>query len=626
MFATSVSDSTTLISHLYLSKIFIDINNDSSISHARQAYQLALKLKSKSYQAQSLDLMGAVLLRRGNLDQSLDYLLQSNSILSSLNDIHFLKINNRNIAGVYKSLNDYDRARGYYLSGLNIPLSGDSTARSWLLMDIGDLYLQMGKLDSALYYTKKSIDIISLLSDRVGNKYLPVALLTLGKILEKKGNVYEAQQKYRQAVEVGLKFHNLQAAAENYIAIAHLFKKSGKTDSSFIYAKKAFDIAIKVNNPKSIAVASSFLKDYYRSKNNFDSAFLYQEIGSAAKDSLLSLEKIRQIQNLSFKERLQQQAIQDAKNELRNRVKVYSLVAGLVILIGAALFLYRNNRQKQKANALLKFQKERTERAYEQLKATQVQLIQSEKMASLGELTAGIAHEIQNPLNFINNFSDFNTELIEELEQEADKGNLVELKSIANDIKENERKINHHGKRADAIVKGMLQHSRANTGKKEPTDINALADEYLRLSYHGLRAKDRDFNADFTTNFDAQVGKIDVVPQDIGRVLLNVYNNAFFAVFEKMKRSDKTFKPLVSVTTKRVADKVEITIKDNGIGIPQKVVDKIFQPFFTTKPTGQGTGLGLSLSYDIVKTHSGEITVESTEGDGTTFIITIPTT
>jgi signal transduction histidine kinase len=268
----------------------------------------------------------------------------------------------------------------------------------------------------------------------------------------------------------------------------------------------------------------------------------------------------------------------------------------------------------------------------ETLKATQAQLVQSEKMASLGELTAGIAHEIQNPLNFVNNFSDLNKEMIDELQTELKTGNTEEAIAISNDIKENEQKINHHGKRADAIVKGMLQHSRASTGKKEPTDINALADEYLRLSYHGLRAKDKDFNADFKTSFDETLDKIEVVPQDIGRVLLNLYNNAFYAVNEKKKAptlKGENYERTVWVTTKRIstpsgAGGLEISVKDNGPGIPQKVVDKIFQPFFTTKPTGQGTGLGLSLSYDIIKAHGGELKVETKEGEGAEFIIQLP--
>jgi signal transduction histidine kinase len=245
-------------------------------------------------------------------------------------------------------------------------------------------------------------------------------------------------------------------------------------------------------------------------------------------------------------------------------------------------------------------------------------------MASLGELTAGIAHEIQNPLNFVNNFSDVNSELIAEMEVELQNGNVEEAISIANDIKENEEKINHHGKRADAIVKGMLQHSRKSSGQKEPTDINALADEYLRLSYHGLRAKDKTFNADFKTDFDESIGKINIIPQDIGRVLLNLFNNAFYAVNEQKKSNLISYQPTVFVGTQECDGKIQITVRDNGNGIPQKIVDKIFQPFFTTKPTGEGTGLGLSLSYDIIKVHGGEIKVESKEGEGTDFIIQLP--
>ena len=260
----------------------------------------------------------------------------------------------------------------------------------------------------------------------------------------------------------------------------------------------------------------------------------------------------------------------------------------------------------------------------EDLKSTQVQLIQSEKMASLGELTAGIAHEIQNPLNFVNNFSEVNKELMAEMNEEIEKGNYDEVKLIAKDITANEEKINHHGKRADAIVKGMLQHSRSSNGVKEPTDINALADEYLRLVYHGLRAKDKSFNATMKTDFDKTIGNINIIPQDIGRVILNLITNAFYVVDEKKKSGLDGYEPTVSVTTKKEGDRVFVSVKDNGNGIPQKILDKIFQPFFTTKPTGQGTGLGLSLSYDIVKAHGGELKVETKEGAGTTFIIRLP--
>ena len=275
--------------------------------------------------------------------------------------------------------------------------------------------------------------------------------------------------------------------------------------------------------------------------------------------------------------------------------------------------------------AELTAQKNELEKTLEQLQTTQEQLIQSEKLASLGELTAGIAHEIQNPLNFVNNFSEVSMEMIEEMEEELNKGDKEEAIAIANDIKQNLEKIRHHGQRADGIVKGMLQHSRASSNTKEPTDINKLADEYLRLAYHGLRAKDKSFNADLVTNLADGLPMINMVPQDIGRVLLNMFNNAFYAVQQKRKTAGADYKPVVKLSTGIKGKFLEIDVEDNGNGIPDDIKDKILQPFFTTKPTGEGTGLGLSLSYDIVvKGHGGKIDIESKEGEGSKFIITLP--
>ncbi len=269
--------------------------------------------------------------------------------------------------------------------------------------------------------------------------------------------------------------------------------------------------------------------------------------------------------------------------------------------------------------------KEELELTLEELRATQSQLIQSEKMASLGELTAGIAHEIQNPLNFVNNFSEVSNELLDEMQAEINLGNTEEVKQIVTDLKLNLEKINHHGGRADSIVKGMLQHSRASTGQKEPTDINALADEYLRLAYHGLRAKDKSFNAKFETDFDVTLGKINVIPQDMGRVILNLLTNAFYAVTEKKRTLGDAFQPAVTISTRKSGKNLVIRVTDNGNGIPEKIIDKIFQPFFSSKPTGAGTGLGLSMCYEIVtKGHGGKIEVESKEGDGAAMIVTIP--
>lgn len=308
-------------------------------------------------------------------------------------------------------------------------------------------------------------------------------------------------------------------------------------------------------------------------------------------------------------------------------------LAYLVYFIAAVsllrLYIIFRSRKLMRANKLLeekvKHRTNQLQESLESLKSTQAQLIQSEKMASLGELAAGIAHEIQNPLNFVNNFSEINSELITELTDKVDQGDYDEVKIIARDIKENSEKISHHGKRADGIVKGMLQHSRNSGGLKEPTNINVLCDEYLRLAYHGLRAKDKSFNSGMSTDFDDSIPLLNIVPQDMGRVILNLLTNAFYAVNEKVKSEGKDYKPLVSISTKKADNKVEITISDNGNGIPQSIIDKIFQPFFTTKPTGHGTGLGLSMSYDIVtKAHGGELKVESKEGEGTRFYISLP--
>ena len=281
--------------------------------------------------------------------------------------------------------------------------------------------------------------------------------------------------------------------------------------------------------------------------------------------------------------------------------------------------------QVAERTAELRSQKDELQKTLDELKTTQAQLIQSEKMASLGELTAGIAHEIQNPLNFVNNFSEVSSELLDEMNEEIVKGDFEEVKNIASDIKKNLEKINHHGKRADSIVKGMLQHSRTGSTIKEATDINKLADEYLRLAYHGLRAKDKSFNADLITDFDENLPKIKVLAQEIGRVLLNLFTNAFYATHQKQKKSEEGYKPMVSVKTALKANGIEITVKDNGIGIPVAIKDKIMQPFFTTKPSGEGTGLGLSLSYDIVvKGHDGTITIDSKENEYTVFTIMLP--
>ncbi len=306
----------------------------------------------------------------------------------------------------------------------------------------------------------------------------------------------------------------------------------------------------------------------------------------------------------------------------------------LVVLAGISIIVKYRSQKLQAENILLEEKiKQRTaalQKSLEELKTTQAQLVQSEKMASLGELTAGIAHEIQNPLNFVNNFAEVSIELAEELKEELDKiipapANKEDINDLLDDLVQNQQKINFHGKRADSIVKGMLQHSRTGSAQKEMTDVNALADEYLRLSYHGLRAKDKSFNAKLETAFDEKLPKINILLQDVGRVLLNLYTNAFYSVMKKKHERDDTYQPMVSVSTQKKNNSIEIKVRDNGMGIPQTVLDKIYNPFFTTKPTGEGTGLGLSLSYEIItKGHGGTITVETKEGEFAEFTIRLP--
>ncbi|MBI1782529.1 MAG: two-component sensor histidine kinase [Sphingobacteriales bacterium] len=399
--------------------------------------------------------------------------------------------------------------------------------------------------------------------------------------------------------------------------MARYFNKKGLSDSTFIYAKLCFNTARDKGFLSFLSESSELIADYYQKKHNTDSAFYYQQIGYTAFKTLYSNESTREFQNLALAEQQRKEELEKEKEAYTSKIRTNILLGSLFTLAVIIFFLYRNNRQKQKA-------KFKIEEAYNQLKSTQSQLVHSEKMASLGELTAGIAHEIQNPLNFVNNFSEVNKELLTEMNEEIAKGNYEEVKTLAKDVTDNEEKIIFHGKRADSIVKGMLLHSRNNSGQKELTDINALADEYFRLAYHGLRARDNSFNATMKTDFDATVGNVPVIPQDMGRVILNLITNAFYVVDEKSKQHLPGYEPTVSVSTKKTNNKVEISVADNGNGIPQKVLDKIFQPFFTTKPTGQGTGLGLSLSYDIVKAHGGELKVETKEGEGTEFIIQLP--
>jgi two-component system, NtrC family, sensor kinase len=502
---------------------------------------------------------------------------------------------------------------------------GHTTRLMMASMNLGRSYANSNQLDSALLSENEAEE----LSNKSGfTKYLGQIYQVIGQIYSQKGNKELARQYYYKAIQKSSEPNNrnVNSLNSNYFTLTSYYLAEREKDSALKYAMLNLSVQQTLGpvSGRTIHIGTVYENIYraYKLTNNYDSIFKYQGLTLTAKDSIykIRIKNLTDFQTANFGETLRLQNLEKEKQLYQNKIKMYFLLAGLGMLFLLAVVFYLNNRQKKKANKVLA-------KTLSDLTATQAQLIQSEKMASLGELTAGIAHEIQNPLNFVNNFSEVNTELIAELKSEKEKSTRNEQleTELLNDIEENEKKIIYHGKRADAIVKGMLQHSRSSSGVKESTDINALCDEYLRLSYHGLRAKDKSFNATIKTDFDTTIGNINIVSQDMGRVILNLLTNAFYAVNEKKQQNIAGYEPSVTISTKKINGKIEIRIADNGNGIPQKILDKIFQPFFTTKPTGQGTGLGLSLSYDIItKGHGGKLEVETKELEGTQFIIQLP--
>ena len=627
-------DTSRVMIYEALSYAYLSASPDTALRYASTGLNLAKKSKDLKGEGYCINAIGNVYFYKGDYNKALQIFLQALKIRESLHDERTIAVTYSNIGSVYSEQGEYQQAISYILKTKQYDEKiKDSAGLLIDLFNLGSVYDQLKNTDSALFYEKKAYEIAESLNDK---NYIGAIMNAFGSVYRRLDSFILAITYYRQAIVYAKPIKDQQVLSAAYNGLAQIFYAQGLSDSSLFYCRLALVAAKEASLSKSVLDAEVLLSSLFKAAYRYDSAFYYQESSMKIKDSLFSNEKIRQIEKIRFQEQQRQQSIENAKLEYRNKIKLYVVLSTSAFFLLLALIFWRNNIAKQKALLLLKEQqqetdkqKEKVEEAYEELKATQRQLIHSEKMASLGELTAGIAHEIQNPLNFVNNFSDVNKELLTELKDEADEGNVDQVKAIANNVIENEKKINHHGKRADAIVKSMLQHSRQTKGVKEPTDINALCQEYLRLSYHGMRAKDKNFNSDFKTDFDESIGKINIVQQDIGRALLNLYNNAFYAVNEKQKaesiKQNADYKPLVSVQTQTLDDKIEINVTDNGNGIPQNIVDKIFQPFFTTKPTGQGTGLGLSLAYDIItKEHNGTIKAESKEGEGSKFIIQLP--
>ena len=618
----SKEDTTKVNLLLELSDIYYFSYPDSCLAVAKEAINLSRNINFKSGEAHALNVAGESLRFLGEFPQALDMQFQALQI--------YRDIKNKNGEGAtlcfmgyaYSELNEFKQGLTYLQEANDIFKNiSNPVVQTFALSNTGNVYEKMNMLDSALFFQKKANEKALIIKH--GN-LTTLTLTRLGIIYarlnmpEEALKYYYAAQQHAKSIDDKVNPNKIQGR------LADLYSSHGNFDSSLYYARLSFASSKEISQKLYILEASNILVKLFRQNKLWDSVIYYQDISIAMNDSLFGPQKLRQLQLFTLKELQQRQDIKDEQERYKNKTRIIALLAIVAFFLIIAIILLRNNRHKQKINEVLRQQKNEIENALGELKSAQHQLIQSEKMASLGELTAGIAHEIQNPLNFVNNFSEVNQELLNEMKDEIDKGNLAGAKDLATTIINNHEKINQHGKRADRIVKGMLQHSRSSNGIKEPTDINKLADEYLRLAYHGWRAKDKTFNAAMETDYASHIDNINIIPQDIGRVILNLITNAFYAVAQKKKELPEGYEPIVSISTKKINDKVEIKIKDNGNGIPQKIVDKIFQPFFTTKPTGQGTGLGLSLSYDIIKAHNGELNVVSKEGKGAEFSITLP--
>ena len=609
-----------------LSYDYIYSNPDSAAKYVQQFILLAQQMKSDSALSAAYQAYGEFYSITGNYPQALEQWLKSLQIAERAKSHLLVEKATLNLSRSYADQGDYERSiklaravmkdynrrftptlRPYKL------ISDTSLFYYFIVSNLAHVYEAADQLDSALKYVR----IYESISRKLfGYTPSPVAFV-YGNIYSKKIDYPPAMRYYHEGMAQATLGHVPKDYIDNAYGISKAFEKMNRPDSAIYYAERILRVADTARYPLMQMNALKLLANTFKARGSTDSATKYFELATLTQDSIFNRDKSVQMQNLTFNEQLRQEDIREESRKRMYRSQVYSLVAGVVGLGIVSLILYRNNKQKQKAKIQI-------EHAYSQLKNTQTQLIQSEKMASLGQLTAGIAHEIENPLNFVNNFSEVNKDLLIEMTNEITKGNYNEVSSIAQDIIHNDEKIIFHGKRADSIVRSMLQHSRTSSGQKELTDINALTDEYLRIAYHGLRAKDNSSKTKVETNFDHRVREINVIRQDIGRVILNLINNAFYAVNEKQKQSLNGYEPRVTIVTKRDEGMIEIMVKDNGNGVPPKILDKIFQPFFTTKPTGQGPGLGLSLAYDIVAAHGGEIKVETQEGKGSQFIIQLP--
>ena len=605
-----------------LAGCYLDYDYKRGLNYALEAEDLAQRIGNKALLSQSQQFASSCYNGLSDYGKAMEYAMKGLKTGEEADCLECRALAWSRIAATYTFIGDYSKSNEYYerLYDAYKQLGYDQANSAQIVNNIGENYRLLGKYTEALQHYNRALQMdTSAFIREAGESNIADVYVRMDSLPLAFQYAFSARAIAKELDDI-----YIEAWVDDILSRTYL--KMNMADSALYYAKLGLELSEKTGVVEFMRDNTLALANAYAFKNDFKNAYNYHNLYINYRDSILNNETKNKTAVLEKNYEIEKQEGQIALLKEQKKAQQNSLIAVSILLLLifiSAILLLRSNRQKQKA-------KIKIEKAYSELKTAQSQLVQSEKLASLGALTAGIAHEIQNPLNFVNNFSEVNAELIEELKGERSKvkgeRNEKAEDSILNDIKHNTEKIIHHGQRADSIVKGMLQHSRTSSGQKEMTDVNTLADEYLRLSYHGLRAKDKTFNAEIKTDFDSSIGKINIVPQEIGRVILNLINNAFYAVSERQKAEGLGYEPAVIVSTRKMNDKIEITVRDNGDGIPKNIVDKIFQPFFTTKPTGQGTGLGLSLAYDIVKAHGGEIKVETKEGEGSEFVIQLSTT
>lgn len=625
---------------MWISEHYIETDADSSLKYSEWALQLSEKYKLQFEQINALGKIGYVWMNQGNNAKALQTFLQAVRIIltpKSIRNIldtswqesddyysrsstkemqrlsHFSRIN-QYLGILYGNGNRPDKAWWHSKEALKYAeITQNAILKSLAYINLGRLYSTNNKPDSALLIDREAIRLAS----EVGYiKYLGSMYLTMGRTYLQQDDLENAHKSFVLSLHECKKNKYQRGVIVNNLFLANPEFKSSK-DSVVYHLYTALHEASELNAPDLLARCYTEMSKFYESQGLTDSLVKFQRLQIRMNDKINS--NRQQFQNAEIDIINDYNSLKEENLKQQNKFSLIAFSSILAALVIIGWILYRSYTKSQKDKAII-------EKGYQELKSAQAQLIQSEKMASLGELTAGIAHEIQNPLNFVNNFSEVNTDLITEAHAELEQGNIDEAKSILSDLKSNSDKIRHHGIRASSIVKNMLEHSRKSSGEKELTNINKLCEEYLVLSYHGLRAKDKHFNAEFKTDLDPSLPNIKVNKQDISRVILNIINNAFQACAERTLSSNKNetdYKPLVVVRTSFAPTFIKITISDNGNGIPEAIKDKIFQPFFTTKPSGQGTGLGLSLSYDIIKSYGGDISV-ITKVDSTVFEIRLP--